>query len=114
MRRFKFTLESVLTIRKKALEDARIRLASITNILNRQNGKAKDSKLVAKFMYPLDKATKKIVKGIAKRKKRIVFGFQGRGISFMSRLCPKIAPSIITSVLKASKLDMFNDVFNKE
>lgn len=85
-----------------------------TNILNRQNGKAKDSKLVSKFMYPLDKATKKIVKGIAKRKKRIVFGFQGRGISFMSRLCPKIAPSIITSVLKASKLDMFNDVFNKE
>jgi len=85
-----------------------------TNILNRQNGKAKDSKLVAKFMYPLDKATKKIVKGIAKRKKRIVCGFQGRGISFMSRLCPKIAPSIITSVLKASKLDMFNDVFNKE
>ncbi len=85
-----------------------------TNILNRQNGKAKDSKLVAKFMYPLDKATKKIVKGIAKRKKRIVFGFQGRGISFISRLFPKSAPSIIMSALKASKLDMFDDVFNKE
>ena len=37
MRRFKFTLESVLTIRKKALEDARIQLASIINILNKQN-----------------------------------------------------------------------------
>lgn len=36
MRRFKFTLESVLTVRKKALEDARIRLASITNIYNQQ------------------------------------------------------------------------------
>ncbi len=36
MRRFKFTLESVLTVRKKALEDARIKLASITGIFNQQ------------------------------------------------------------------------------
>ena len=36
MRRFKFTLESVLTIREKALENARIQLASITNIYNKQ------------------------------------------------------------------------------
>ena len=37
MRRFKFTLESVLTVRKKALEDARIALANIMNVLNKQN-----------------------------------------------------------------------------
>ena len=37
MRRFKFTLESVLTVRTKALEDARIQLATITNIFNKQN-----------------------------------------------------------------------------
>ena len=36
MRRFKFTLESVLTIRTKALEDARIQLAAITNVFNKQ------------------------------------------------------------------------------
>ena len=36
MRRFKFTLESVLTVREKALENARIQLASITNIYNKQ------------------------------------------------------------------------------
>ena len=36
MRRFRFTLESVLTIRKKALEDARIVLANITNVFNKQ------------------------------------------------------------------------------
>lgn len=83
-----------------------------TNILSRQNGKAKDGKLVKRFMYPLDKATKKIVKRIAKKKKRIVFGFQGRTISFISRFFPKSAPSMITKVLKASKLDMFDDVFN--
>ena len=37
MRRFKFTLESVLTIRKKALENERIKLANITNVFNKQN-----------------------------------------------------------------------------
>ncbi len=36
MRRFKFNLESVLTVRQKALNDARIQLASIMNIYNRQ------------------------------------------------------------------------------
>lgn len=37
MRRFKFSLESVLTIRKKTLENERIKLGNITNIFNRQN-----------------------------------------------------------------------------
>ena len=37
MRRFRFTLESVLTVRKKTLEDARIALANITNVFNKQN-----------------------------------------------------------------------------
>ena len=45
MRRFKFTLESVLTIRKKALEDARIQLAMIINILNKQNDVLKEMQL---------------------------------------------------------------------
>ena len=45
MRRFKFTLESVLTIRKKALEDARIALARITNIFNKQNDVLKEMQM---------------------------------------------------------------------
>ncbi len=36
MKKFKFTLESVLIIRKHALEDERIKLASITDIYNKQ------------------------------------------------------------------------------
>lgn len=36
MRRFKYSLESVLTVRQKALNDAQIQLASITNIYNTQ------------------------------------------------------------------------------
>ena len=83
-----------------------------TDILNRQKSPNKDSKLVQRFMIPLDKATKKIVKGIARKKKRIIFGFQGRAMNFFVRLFPKFTPSIIAKVLKCSKLDMFDDVFN--
>ena len=36
MRRFKFSLESVLIIRQKKLEDERIALAKIINVLNKQ------------------------------------------------------------------------------
>lgn len=37
LRRFKFTLESVLTVRKHTLEDERIKLASVMGILREQN-----------------------------------------------------------------------------
>ena len=83
-----------------------------TDILNRQNNKNKDNKLINKLMMPVNKASSKIIKGISKRKKRIVIGFDGRSMSFFGRLFPKLTPSIITSVLKSSKLDLFEDVFD--
>ena len=83
-----------------------------TDILNRQSDDAKNNKLINKLMMPLDKATKKIVKGISKKKKRIVMGFDGCSMSFFGRLFPKMTPNIITGVLKSSKLEMFNEVFN--
>ena len=87
-----------------------------TDILNRQSDDAKNNKLINKLMMPLDKATKKIVKGISKKKKRIVMGFDGCSMSFFGRLFPKMTLNIITGVLKSSKLEMFNEVFdyNKE
>lgn len=82
-----------------------------TNILNRQSVDTKNNKLINKLMMPVEKASKKIVRGIAKRKKRIVMGFDGQSMNIFGRLFPKFTPSIIRSVLKASKLELFNDVF---
>ena len=82
-----------------------------TDILSRQNGTNKNNKLIDKMMMPLDKATKKIVRAIHKKKKRLVIGFDGHSLSFLGRLFPKTTPSIVRAVLKASKLDMFDDVF---
>ena len=83
-----------------------------TDIMNRQNVDTKNNKLINKLMMPVEKAAKKVVKGIRKKKKRMVMGFDGRSMSLFGRIFPKLTPSIITKVLKASKLDLFNDVFN--
>ena len=83
-----------------------------TDILQRQVKDAKNDKTLGKFMMPLEKATKKITKAIRKKKKRIVFGYQARSMSLLGRLFPKTAPSIVANVLKASKLDIFNDLLN--
>lgn len=83
-----------------------------TDILSRQIKDAKNHKVIGKFMMPIEKATKIIVKRIAKRKKRIVFGYQARTLSFLSRLFPCLGPKLVAKVFKVSKLEIFNDVFN--
>ena len=82
-----------------------------TDILSRQIKDAKNDKVVGKFMMPLEKATKKIVKGIAKKKKRIIFGYQARFMSFFGRIFPKLTPTLISKVFKLSNMDIFNEVF---
>lgn len=84
-----------------------------TDILNRQSASDKTNNLISKLMKPVGKATKIIVKGIRKKKKRIVMGIDGHLMSFFSRMFPKMTPSIITKVLKASKLDLFDNVFKE-
>ena len=83
-----------------------------TNILDKMTISAKESKLINKLMMPVEKAAKKIVRRIAKRRKRIVIGLDGRAMTYFSRLFPKFTPTAIRKVLKITKLAMFDDVFN--
>ncbi len=83
-----------------------------TDILSRQVQDAQNDKVIGKFMMPLSKATKKIVKGISRKKKRILFGYQARAMSFLVRTFPVLAPTIIAKVFKISKFELFNNVFD--
>ena len=83
-----------------------------TNILHRMSVNDKENRLISKLMMPIEKASRKIVKGIAKKKKRIVMGFDGRSMSFFGRLFPTFTHNLTTKVLKMSKLDLFEDAFN--
>ena len=56
MRRFQFSLESVLTVRQKTLKDAQIQLASITSVYNTQ----KD--VLAEMLFDLENLEKEASK----------------------------------------------------
>lgn len=68
--------------------------------------------IVAKVATSQEKMTKKIYKGILRKKKRMVFGFDAKVMDWGYRWFPKTMPKTISGVLKASKLKLFNDVFD--
>lgn len=81
-----------------------------TDILHRMSVNDKENSLIQKLMLPVDKACKKIVRGITKKKTRMVTGFDGKSMAFFGRLFPKFTPSLVSKVLKASNLDIFEDI----
>lgn len=85
-----------------------------TNIMGRMSIKEKESKLISHLMKPAESAAKAVVKGIKKRKKSVQIGYDGRLMTFFARIMPTLTPSMITHILKASKLDLFDDIFDFE
>ena len=83
-----------------------------TDILGRMDISDKNNKLIQKLMMPVKKAAKKIVKGIKRKRSKIVMGIDGHFMSLFSRLFPCLTPTIIAKVLKLSKLEMFENVFD--
>ena len=83
-----------------------------TNLMDRMEISNKQNGIIDKVMMPVEKATKKIVKGISKKKKRIILGLDGKSMHFLYRLFPKKGPGVIRGVLKASKLEMFENIFD--
>lgn len=82
-----------------------------TNILGRIDDSAKQNKWIDRLMTPVDKAVKKIVKGLKRKKKRMILGIDGHAMSGFSRLFPKLTPSAIRKVLKVTKMEIFKDIF---
>lgn len=82
-----------------------------TDLMKRMEIADKNNGIIDKFMMPVEKAALKTVNGIVSKKKRIVMGFDGTTMHNLYKLMPHATPSIVTSVLKASKLEMFEKVF---
>jgi len=83
-----------------------------TDIFNRQQVDTKNNKLINKVMMPVNKAARKVVRSISRRKKRTVMGFDGGYMALSGRLFPRTTPSLMRAVLKVSKLELFKDVFD--
>ena len=85
-----------------------------TNLMDRMEISNKNNGIIDKVMMPVEKACKKIIKGISRRKKRIVIGFDGRLMHFLYKIMPRTAPAVMRKVFKISKLEMFSDLFTEK
>ncbi len=83
-----------------------------TDLLKRMDISEKNNGIIDKLMMPVEKASKKIVKGIARRKKRIVTGLDGKSMHLLYRMFPKKGPALIRWVLKITRLEMFTNIFD--
>ena len=81
-----------------------------TNIFRNQH-RSMDSKLINFIASDLDCATKKIYRGIRKKKKRIVVGFDAKAMDGLYRCMPKSSLSMFTKIMKSAKIDLFEDIF---
>lgn len=72
------------------------------------------SKLVKSFSMPAPKMAKKIVGTIKRRKKRAVFGFDGKLLNLLYKFFPKSTPQTISNVLEASHDPMFDKVYGNK
>ncbi len=78
-----------------------------TDIMKNQSLNEKEARLVSKFSADATRVAKKLLKRVARRKRRIVIGTDAHFISLLYRLFPSLAPRIIYKILKKSGLEMF-------
>lgn len=83
-----------------------------TDIMRNQNLNEKEGKLINAISTDCNKATKKIVKYIEKRKKRKSIGLDAKLMNLGYKLCPNLSMKLVSKILKSFKLTLFEDVFN--
>lgn len=81
-----------------------------TDIFSRQKS-GTDSGIIEKVCMPADKAVRRIIKKLSRKKTRIVTGADAKAMGFFYRMCPTLTPKAIRGVLKKSNLEIFKDVF---
>lgn len=71
----------------------------------------KPNKLVDMVATNLNKMAYKIYRAIVRKKRRCVFGFDAKCMDRLYRLAPKKSPKLFGKILKKSKIELFDDVF---
>lgn len=84
-----------------------------TDIFRNQSSGISDSKLIERFCSPCEKTVRKLVRKIAKKKKRIILGADAYWSDIAYRLFPRSVGKIIGSVLKKSKQNIFSGIFEE-
>ena len=74
----------------------------------------KDKKIIDFFSMKVEKAAKKIIGTIKRKKARAIIGFDAKFINFCYKLTPQTSGKFIGFVMKKSKLETFKDVYTKK
>ncbi len=82
-----------------------------TEIFREQKGEM-DSGLIGFIATKLDKMAYKIYKGVIRKRKRMVLGFDAKVMDIGYRWFPKCGPRLFGRVLKSAKIELFDDVFD--
>lgn len=81
-----------------------------TNIFCNQNHAINEG-IVGKISMPAAKMAKKIVRGMKRRKRKIILGKDAHLMSILYRIMPKSSTDIMSFVLKKSKMSLFEEIF---
>ncbi|MBO5338804.1 MAG: SDR family oxidoreductase [Clostridia bacterium] len=81
-----------------------------TDIMKNQRLNEKEAKLIRSFSADAEKTARKILRRVARRKRRIIVGKDAHLMSFLYKFFPRLAPRLITKFLKKSGLELFNQI----
>ena len=81
-----------------------------TNIMKNQSATEKDKGLINFFSADATKTSKRILRRVVRRKRRIIVGKDAHFMSFMFRAFPRLAPRFFSWVIKKSGLELFKSV----
>lgn len=84
-----------------------------TNLFAQQKESMAENKLIAAFMSERDTMVRKIVRGIRRKKRRMVYGADARVMGFLYKLFPKSFPKLCRRIMKISRQKVFEDIFVK-
>jgi len=78
----------------------------------REQKHSSESKLISMISTDLNKMANKIYKGILKKKKRMVFGFDAKAMDKLYRHFPKSSLRMFNNILRGANIELFDDVFD--
>jgi len=84
-----------------------------TNLFVRQNEDMGKNKLISAFMSKRDKMVKKIVRGIKRKRRRLIFGADAKIMLFMYKHFPRSSPKLFRFVMRRSKQKVFENIFKQ-
>lgn len=82
-----------------------------TNLFSSQKDDMSKNRLIAAFMSDRDKMVKKIVRGIRRKKRRMIFGADAKIMGLIYKFFPKSSPKFFRWIMKVSKQKVFEDIF---